>query len=197
MFDQSRDNRLEAFNIWVRNGILSAGQPGSPFPNKVDIVLHGEISSPYIVLDPEAEGNKMLAVTGTLALYGAAPRVVKTRLAAIAPVGATSILLTDRPDWNVGDEIVIGPTYSGWNEDEKRVITAIAGNNVSFATPLVFEHFGGPDPTVSNDFGVLDMRGAVGHLTRNVKISGSPGNWGCRVLVYSMMDGETPTRGSA
>lgn len=34
------------------------------------------------------------------------------------------------------------------------------------------------------------MRTAVGHLTRNIKISGShdPNMWGCRVLIYQFTE---------
>lgn len=36
----------------------------------------------------------------------------------------------------------------------------------------------------AGEIGTLDMRAVVGHLTRNVKISGSKdNNWGCRVLI--------------
>ena len=41
------------------------------------------------------------------------------------------------------------------------------------------------------------MRAAVGHLTRNIKISAAadPNNWGCRVLVYNYLDGTFAKRG--
>lgn len=41
------------------------------------------------------------------------------------------------------------------------------------------------DTTSSGDFGGdLDMRAAVGHLTRNIKIEGEAGVWGGRVFSY-------------
>ena len=42
--------------------------------------------------------------------------------------------------------------------------------------------------------GQLDMRTGVGHLTRNIKISGNVEStgWGCRVLIYSFNETGAP-----
>lgn len=139
-----------------------------------------------MVLDPDASGNKMLAVTGTLQLYGKQINNVWTKLTSIAPVGATTIQVANSADWSVGDQIVVGPTYSGSTEDEIITITAINGNTISFDTPLVYEHYGAGAPII-NKYGVLDTRAGVGLLSRNIKITKGPdaNGWGCRVLAYS------------
>lgn len=72
------------------------------------------------------------------------------RASAGVPQGATQLTLTgDTPGWSVGDTIVISGTktaYSGavgerlGTEDEARVITAINGNVISWAEPLVHSH---------------------------------------------------------
>lgn len=88
--------------------------------------------------------------------------------------------------WKVGDKIVIAPTYDGRKEFEEVTITAISGTTITFTPALQWEHYGAAGTTLENDYGILDTRGAVGHLTRNIKISpaADPNNWGCRVLVY-------------
>lgn len=54
----------------------------------------------------------MLVVTGKLSLYGQSP-LPKTKLAAIASKGATSITVTDATGWAVGDVIGLAPSYTG------------------------------------------------------------------------------------
>ena len=128
----------------------------------------------------------MLAVTGGLQMYGKPPGTIWTRLTATASPGDTSIEVLQADDWKVGDSIVIAPSYAGMTEFEEVTITAISGTTISFSEPLVFEHYGAPGTTLTNSVGTLDARSAVGHLTRNIKISAGPdaNNWGCRVLVY-------------
>ena len=44
--------------------------------------------------------------------------------------------------------------------------------------------------TIRTEFGEsIDMRSAVGHISRNIKISGSPeDNWGGHIFVYHWLD---------
>ena len=66
-FDETREaSVLQAHYIWVSQGILRAGSDTTPFTSKIDIILHGEKEDDYLVVDPNASGNKMLAVTGGL-----------------------------------------------------------------------------------------------------------------------------------
>jgi len=71
---------------------------------------------------------------------------------------------------------------------------------------LKYEHYG--DPNIlknSKNVVIMDVRSAVGLLTRNIKIMKGPdaNNWGCRVLVYSYLehikdsDTATPMNGYA
>ena len=81
---------------------------------------------------------------------------------------------------------MIAPSYSNSNEFEEVTITAVNGNLVSFVPALLYEHYGAPSATISNSFGVIDTRSAVGMLTRNVRISSAASgvNWECRILIY-------------
>lgn len=66
IFDKLRNNTFQANYIWVKQGIIRIGDESSPFPNLANIILHGGKNSSYLVVDPDASGNKMLAVTGGL-----------------------------------------------------------------------------------------------------------------------------------
>lgn len=66
-----------------------------------------------MVVDPDASGNKMLTVTGGLQFYGIQPQTAWTRLIQTAGINATQINVISAAGWNVGDKIVITPSYSG------------------------------------------------------------------------------------
>jgi hypothetical protein len=66
IFDRTRDNKFEAHYIWVKQGIIRIGAADSPFTKNANIILHGGKNDSYLVIDPDASGNKMLAVTGGL-----------------------------------------------------------------------------------------------------------------------------------
>jgi hypothetical protein len=116
----------------------------------------------------------MLAVTGELQMYGAAPATIWTVLTAFANPGDTSIKVQSTAGWKVGDQIGIAPSFNGQTEFEKVTITAINSNNVSFTPALQYAHFGDTVPTIQKSFGTMDMRAGVGHLTRNIKIAAGP-----------------------
>lgn len=65
-FEDTADRELHADYIWVTQGIIKIGSESQPFQHQASIILHGDKEDPYMVLDPGASGNKMLAVTGGL-----------------------------------------------------------------------------------------------------------------------------------
>lgn len=186
IFDRTRDNTFQAYYIWVKQGIIRIGSEDSPFAKQATIILHGAKNDSYLVIDGDASGNKMLAVTGGLEFYGVQPQTAWTRLTATATIGATQISVASAAGWKVDDKIVIAPSYSGRKEFEEVTITAISGTTVTFTPALTFEHYGAASTTIENAYGVLDTRSAVGLLTRNIKITAAPdaNNWGCQILVY-------------
>lgn len=199
VFDPTLDHTFEANKIWVNQGFISIGSKATPYAKKAKIILNGEKDDDYMVLDPDASGNKMLAVTGGIEFYGTVPDNIWTKLTKIAKVGDTTIEVITAAGWNVGDEIVVGPTYSGMKEDEVFTIVGISGNIITLDHPFVYEHYGDPDVITNSKGGQIDVRAAVGLLSRNIEITKGPdaNNWGCRVLVYSYLmesaDGTTAT----
>jgi len=56
---------------------------------------------------------------------------------------------------------------------------------VTFTPALQYSHFGAVDPTIVRSYGTLDMRTAVGHLTRNIKIvAGNDTTWGFTLIQF-------------
>lgn len=174
-FDSSKPVlRLTAGIIWVRLGNLSAGTNDNPTQNQVQIVLTGNRASPMLTIDSFIDSsNKILAVTGSLKLYSTVPDVIWTRLANNVYPGQNTIQLVDAVDWSIGNEIVVAPTEFNYTQHEKRKIVLISPDRklVTFDSPLRFFHYGDANLTYQSDFGqILDMRAAVGLLTRNIQI---------------------------
>ena len=135
-------------------------------------MITGSKNSPDLLIDAGVEGgNKVFAATGNLHLYGTTNKVIWTKLAKYAKAGDTTIQLLDAADWKIGNDIVIGPTGFDAKENEKKTITNIQGNIVTLDSSLKFDHYGAPKATRETEFGVLDMRGAVGLLSRNIVIT--------------------------
>ena len=110
-------------------------------------------------------------------LYGVVPTSTWGRATSIVRRGSTSITITaSLTGWNIGDQIVIGPTFNSPSEHELVTITGIntSTRTITFTPAINFTHFGSSSVTVSNSIGTLDTRAAVGLLTRNIRIySGS------------------------
>lgn len=75
-------------------------------------------------------------------------------------------------EWNVGDMIVIGPSGTDPTQSEIKEIKSIKDNLVTLNSALEYDHFGDYKTIIKDDIGIVDMRAAVGHLTRNIRISG-------------------------
>ena len=112
-------------------------------------------------------------MTGFLGLYGVRSQYSYSRLASVANPGDNTVTLVDNVDWNVGDQIVIPPTEKNGNQYESKTITSISNNQViTLDSPLSYFHYGDSGVTYTASFGtVLDMRAAVGLLTRSIQIT--------------------------
>lgn len=134
-----------------------------------------------------------MVITGGLSLYGVKPSTQMTYLTQTALQGSRTIYVAASSDWKVGDELSLSPSFTNQSEYEKVKISAInPDGSLNLTSPLQFTHFGAPSATISNNYGTLDARTMVGHLTRNIKIvSGGDTNWGYSVFVYGYNDGAT------
>jgi len=200
------DDRISEFNIeagfiWVRGGKLAIGYSDNRYTGKLTITLTGTMNSPDVVIDSFANvGNKVIAVTGRLELFGSTVESKYTRLTANVKPGDNSLTVISSNGWVVGDEIAVGPSKRTAKEAEKFKITAINGNTITLNDTAKYFHYGFSKATVTTDDsglnqissdygGGLDMRAIVGHLTRNIKIQGSStDNWGGHIYVYHWID---------
>ena len=120
-----------------------------------------------------------------------------TELSANASIGNTSITVKDATGWRIGDEIIIATMdkplredqdgfYLNWDDDtqepidlflprnERKTITGVAGNTISFSGGLLYNHniF---TKTITGALGsaTRTFYPEVANLTRNVRISGT------------------------
>lgn len=192
-----RDTVVMARYMWLRAGSFRAGNSTNPFAYKLDIHINGSKTDLTFVVNNKTAANKYMVVTGRLGLFGAAPATTQTRLTSKAAASATEITVESADGWVVGDELAIAPSFNNAYEFEKVTITGITGTTVSISPALNFTHYGAPTTTVTNAIGTIDMRAAVGHLTRRIRIiRGEDSTWGFRVLVTGFTDGPTVRTGS-
>ena len=71
-----------------------------------------------------------------------------------------------------------------------KTITAISSETITLDSALQYTHYGGSSANLNTEYGTLDQRARVGHLTRNIKIVPGPdADWGFTVYVYGYRDG--------
>ncbi|HSG33145.1 MAG TPA: G8 domain-containing protein, partial [Sphingomonadaceae bacterium] len=161
-FADERDLELQTDWIYVPGGELEIGTEGNPHRHNASITLTDNVPGE----DLNTMGDRgIMLMGGTLTLHGNRDHSW-TRLARTAEKGATRIEVLDASGWRVGDEIVLASTDFNPRQAERRTISAISGNTLSFAEPLAYMHYG------EITFGV-DERGEVGLLTRNIRIQAS------------------------
>lgn len=164
-----RDLELTAGNIRVMNGgEFRVGTEEDPFTHEAVITLTGTRKD---LPGHEHCGVKGLCAHGAkLALHGATGETW-TQLAdgATAEPGDTSITVEERVGWEAGDEIVLASTDYDPGLTEKRTVTGVDGNTISFDEPLDYMHYSN-----RKEFGgeVLDQRAEVLNLDRNIVIQG-------------------------
>jgi cell migration-inducing and hyaluronan-binding protein len=161
-FSNDRDIELATDWIYLPGGELQIGSEGSPHTRKATITLTDNVPGENI----NTMGDRgIMLIRGKLNLHGDREHTW-TKLANTAEKGSTSIDVLDASGWRVGDEIVLASTDFDPRQAEKRTITRIRGNKITFDRPLEYMHFG------KITFGV-DQRGEVAMLSRNIKIQAS------------------------
>jgi hypothetical protein len=161
-FADERDLDLVTDWIYVPGGEVQIGTEASPFQHNATITLTDTVPGE----DINTMGDRgIMLMSGTLNVHGNRNHTW-TKLSSIAAAGATSINVLDASGWRAGDEIVLASTDFNPRQAERRTITRVSGNTISFAEPLEYMHYG------EITFGV-DERGEVANLTRNIKIQAS------------------------
>uniref|UniRef100_A0A8C5AWE7 PKHD1 like 1, tandem duplicate 1 n=1 Tax=Gadus morhua TaxID=8049 RepID=A0A8C5AWE7_GADMO len=93
---------IEATYISIQGGKLIAGWSDEPFRGQLHIKLNGDHRTPdWPLPNGPNQGSKVLGVFGTLELYGLAPNVYHTKLAATAAAGTDTLTLDQSVDWKV------------------------------------------------------------------------------------------------
>ena len=161
-FADERDLDLVTDWIYVAGGEVQIGTEASPFQHNATITLTDMVPGE----DINTMGDRgIMMLRGTLNMHGNRDHTW-TKLSGTAADGATSINVLDASEWRAGDEIVLASTDFNPRQAERRTITGVIGNTISFAEPLEYMHYG------EITFGV-DERGEVAMLTRNIKVQAS------------------------
>jgi hypothetical protein len=166
--DPSHLRTFDAHYVFVHHGYFEAGTEDFPYTSKLQITMHGTVSSPYLPI----YGNKVIGVRfGIIDMHGIERPITWTKLAATVDKGATQITLIEATDWAIGEEIVVATTSFSNYESEKRTITAVSGNTFTLDKPLLYRHIS--EVPTYGDY-QMPMQGEVALLTRNIVFGGEP-----------------------
>ena len=161
------DENLSISARWIMvHGNFICGTPETPFTKKLEITLTGNDRSESI----KGMGTKMISAMGggRIWLHGEQ----RTSWLTARP-GSDTLTLTHKPEWRIGDQIVVTATGDDMHEAEVREITAINGRTVTLNQGLFHTHFGEVQ-TFSNGTRTwkADTRAEVALLSRNIRIQG-------------------------
>ncbi len=157
----------------------------NPYVHRATITLTG---TPVASNDGVSRG--IVVQGGRLALYGAVPQPVWTRLADHAAAGAKSLTLASTVNWRAGDTLAVAPSdWYGIDPTERLTMTSVSGKTLALSTALAKPRWGKlqyvtangmslqQDPTytppVSPAPTILDERAPVANLSRNIVIQGA------------------------
>ena len=131
-FADERDLALTTEWIYVPGGEVQIGTEARPFQHNATITLTDNVKGENI----NTMGDRgIMLLRGTLNLHGTTDHTW-TKLAATAERGSTSIQVLDASEWRAGDEIVLASTDFNPRQAERRTITGVSGNTISFCEPL-------------------------------------------------------------
>ena len=205
--ENGRDHTLRAEIILISglHGMLIAGWPDKPMPNKVIISLLGNHDTKDMPLTNNLNlGAKALGVFGRLQLFGKRHNVHWTRLSKTINVGDNIVELVDQVDWEEGDEILITTTTFESKQAEKFIIKSIenGGKTLELEASALHRHIG-VEYSISRFHFRLGAKIAL--LTRNIRIEGANDparsledqSFGCRVLVSQYSESGIAFKGKA
>jgi len=185
------DRTLRSYLIFNRKGELIVGTEDKPFTASMTFELHGERkdSGVYFHTKMFEGGNKVIANTAKLQMYGNPIDVTCTRLAAVANAESDTITITDTPTtWKAGDKLGIAPSGRDWEQRDAVTIKSVSGNTITLNENLKYEHYGAASVNPS-DSGNIDIRAEVVHLSRSIKVQGvNNDKWGATVVTAHNQD---------
>ena len=95
---------LRAYYLFVRTGELLIGNETNPFLGNATITLFGMKADEQIVYENAIEaGNKVLANTGIMSIYGRPRAITRSRLLSTIFSGNTTMKIEAGLDWQVGE----------------------------------------------------------------------------------------------
>ena len=184
------DHTLEADLILImEQGRFVAGYPELPFQHRVDIILHGNLSTPEYRLPNGGPmlGAKGIGVFGELILTGLSRSPSWTVLDQTVDVGSTQLMLAESVDWKVGEEIVVASTSYEANQAEVFTILGVSNRRIiTINGSFAHRHLAA---TINQGCCSVPIRAEVGLLSRSIRIlSGDQTttekeSFGCRTLV--------------
>lgn len=185
---------LELSTGWIMiHGRLEIGTESHPFTHQAILTLNATNVNETMM----GMGTRgIMVMDGELELHGTPPAVAWTKINASAASGSTSLTLLEETGWNVGDQIVVGPTDyfeagNGASITQRTSISSINGTSMGIANGLNAHRWGvlqyatptgirlspenrvqppQPDTDSTSTPTILDQRAPVGHLTRNIVI---------------------------
>ncbi len=166
---------IQAEIIFINGGQLIIGWENDPMLNNVTILLNGEKSSANYILPNglSSIGGKAIGVYGGLDVHGKPRNVTWTTLKTTASKGTRIITLNQPVDWVAGEEILLATTSFKAEQTEILTITSVSADatTLTLNSTLKFDHIVTQE-TYSTGASYR-IAGAVGLLTRNVKIIGA------------------------
>ncbi len=201
---------------WIMvSGKLEVGTETIPFTNKAIITLNA-VNMDEQIMNMGTRG--IMVMGGKLELHGTPPAKTYTKLNNNASAGATSLTLLDAVSWNVNDQIVVSPTdyYTDVQYNAPAVksmaqrtqITSINGTTLNIQDGLNAQRWGKLQYLTTTGMSltpgtlpanispgtptVLDERGEVANLTRNIVIQSvddalwQNNGFGCHIMIMRM-----------
>jgi len=143
---------VELTTEWVMLfGELEIGTEAQPHTHKATITLTDNVPNEEMA----GMGDRgIMVLGGTLNLHGDRTNSW-SKLSRTAEQGSSSIQVLDAKGWRVGDQIVLASTDFDAHQAERRTISGIKGNTITFDGKLEYMHYG------RITYGV-DERGEVG-----------------------------------
>ena len=198
-----RDLALTAKSIRV-TGALEAGAPTEPYVHRATITLTG---APGGSNDGASRG--IVVQGGRLALYGAVPQPVWTRLNDHAAAGTRTLTLASTVNWRAGDTLAVAPSdWYGVDPTERVTLGSVSSKTLALSTALAKPRWGKlqyltangmsltQDPTYTPPVApaptILDERAPVANLSRNIVIQGADDaywandGWGVHVMIMGL-----------